>query len=450
MADFNPDEYLGNFNPDAYLGATAKPPVKSQEKTIKDYASLVKAGILDLGDVGRGIIGESAKFAGRIMPGVTGEQLQSQVESKLAPKQAVDNRMITSKDLTSIGRGVADIGAAFAVPSALGAAASKIPQAAKYAELLSSGGFNAGNAATKSKLANALMRGGVGAAEGYGVGALDNPENANTAAMVQGSLSSVLPATVQAARSGAETLMQSALKPTEKQLRSGQAKTAVDTLLELGISPTNSGVQKLKGHITDINEKIANALSASNASVNKEKVMQRLSDVEEKFGNQVAPTSDINAIRNIGEEFMASNKPAMEMPQQNIPVQLAQKLKQGTYKVLSGKYGEAGSASTEAQKALARGLKEEIAKEVPAISGLNAQESKIIDTLKVAERRALMEMNKNPAGLALLANDPQAALAFMADKSAAFKALAARMINQVGKANIPLSTLPALAASQGE
>jgi hypothetical protein len=131
-------------------------------------------------------------------------------------------------------------------------------------------------------------------------------------------------------------------------------------------------------------------------------------------------------------------------------VQLAQKLKQGTYKVLSGKYGEAGSASTEAQKALARGLKEEIASEVPAIAGLNAEESKLITTLKVAERRALMEMNKKPIGLAALAGDSKAALAFMADKSAAFKSLAARMINQAGKANAPVSTLPALAVSQGE
>jgi hypothetical protein len=38
----------------------------------------------------------------------------------------------------------------------------------------------------------------------------------------------------------------------------------------------------------------------------------------------------------------------------------------------------------------------------------------------------------------------------MADKSAAFKSLAARMINQAGKANAPVSTLPALAVSQGE
>lgn len=425
-------------------------PQKPQQKTSQNYLSLIKSGVMDLGDIGRGIIGEGAKFAGRVMPGVTGEELQSKVETKLAPKQTDDNRMITSKDFAGIGRGVTDIGAAYAIPSAIGSVASKIPQASKYAELLSSGGFNMGNAATKSKLVDALLRGGVGAAEGYGVGALDNPENASTAAMVQGGLSSTLPAAAQLTNKTAKVLMQSAIKPTEKQLKSGQAQTAIDTLLELGINPTNAGVQKLKGKIGDINEQIANALTSSNAVINKQNVMQRLGDVEAKFSNQVAPISDVNAIRNIGEEFMASNKPALEMPQQNIPVQLAQKLKQGTYKVLSGKYGEAGSASTEAQKALARGLKEEIAKEVPAIAGLNAQESKMIDTLKVAERRALLEMNKNPAGLALLAGDPQAALAFMADKSAAFKSLAARMINQAGKVNAPVSTLPALAVSQGE
>jgi hypothetical protein len=454
MAGFNPDEYLAStsqpqsaFNPDAYLGVKPQP---AQQKASQNYLSLLKSGVMDLGDIGRGMIGESAKFVGRVIPGVTGEELQSSVESRLAPRQVADNRMITSKDLASVGRGATDIGAAFAIPSAIGSVASKIPQAAKYAELLSSGGFNMGNAATKSKLANALMRGGVGAVEGYGIGVLDNPESADTAAMVQGGLSSALPVAAQASRRGAEILMQSAIKPTLKQLESGQAKTAVDTLLELGINPTNAGVETLKSRISGINQKIADALTSSNAIVNKEKVLQRLGDVESKFANQVAPTSDVNAIRNIGEEFMASNRPMIEMPQQNIPVQLAQKLKQGTYKVLSGKYGEAGSASTEAQKALARGLKEEIASEVPAIAGLNAEESKLITTLKVAERRALMEMNKNPAGLALLASDPKSALAFMADKSAAFKSLAARMINQAGKANAPVSTLPALAVSQGE
>ena len=118
----------------------------------------------------------------------------------------------------------------------------------------------------------------------------------------------------------------------------------------------------------------------------------------------------------------------------NIPVQLAQKLKQGTYKTLKGKYGEVGSASTEAQKGLARGLKENIAEVVPGIGALNAEESRLFKTLGVAERRSLMDMNKNPLGLAALAGNPTGFAAFMADRSAAFKALVARMMNRTGEA----------------
>lgn len=118
----------------------------------------------------------------------------------------------------------------------------------------------------------------------------------------------------------------------------------------------------------------------------------------------------------------------------NMPVQVAQQLKQGTYKTLKGKYGEVGSASTESQKALARGLKENIAEVVPGIGALNAEESRLFKTLGVAERRSLMDMNKNPLGLAALAGNPTGFAAFMADRSAAFKALVARMANRTAGA----------------
>ena len=49
------------------------------------------------------------------------------------------------------------------------------------------------------------------------------------------------------------------------------------------------------------------------------------------------------------------------------------------------------------------------------------KEAQLIDTLDVVERRALMELNKNPGGLTLLAENPLAAAAFQADKSALFK-----------------------------
>jgi hypothetical protein len=223
-----------------------------------------------------------------------------------------------------------------------------------------------------------------------------------------------------------EWLMQTALKPTLEQLKSGKAQTAVQTLLQEGINPTMKGVEQLKSKIGDINTEISNILSSYKGNVNKSDVLSRINDVRAKFTNQATPTADLNAIDNAVNDFITSHP-------EKIPVELAQKIKQGTYKVLSGKFGEQGSAAVESQKALARGLKEEIATKVPEISSLNAKESKLIDTLNVTERRALMDLNKNPAGLSLLANDPAAAAGFMADKSALAKSLLARMIYNVQK-----------------
>jgi len=45
-----------------------------------------------------------------------------------------------------------------------------------------------------------------------------------------------------------------------------------------------------------------------------------------------------------------------------------------------------------------------------------------------------MELNKNPMGLSLLSGSGAAWAAFMADRSAAFKSLAARMLNRTNQA----------------
>jgi hypothetical protein len=129
-----------------------------------------------------------------------------------------------------------------------------------------------------------------------------------------------------------------------------------------------------------------------------------------------------------------------------IPVQLAQKIKQGTYRILEKKYGQLGSADVEAQKALARGLKEGVAAAEPKVTALLRRESNLINALDVAERRAFMDMNKNPGGLAWLTTDPRNFAAFMADKSALFKSLVARMLNS---ASVPLGGIAGGTASAG-
>ena len=238
-----------------------------------------------------------------------------------------------------------------------------------------------------------------------------------------------------------EKLMQSALKPTQKQLESGKAATAVKTMLEEGINPTQIGVKKLENKIKDINKLIVEKIGSSTGTVSKTDVLKYLDDIETKKLKQVNPSDDIAAINKVRQEFMIYNQPIIKTTSQTIPVQLAQELKQGTYSALKKKYGQLGSTEVEAQKTLARGLKEKIGEAVPEVIGLNKKESELIDTLDVVERRALMELNKNPAGLALLTESPQQFAAFMADKSALFKSLLARGLYNFNKVSQPVQGL---------
>jgi hypothetical protein len=229
----------------------------------------------------------------------------------------------------------------------------------------------------------------------------------------------------------ARLLMQSALKPLKEARESGKAAKAIDTLLEEGISVSEGGVQKLRGLIDDLNTEIKQKISSSTLSVSKKKVADTLDQLTQKLKNQVNPQGDLKAIRQAWNEFM--HHPSFGS-RATIPVQEAQKLKQGTYKTLGEKsYGEEKTASIEAQKQLARGLKEQIEKAHPEIGPLNAEEAKLLNALDLTEQRVLAEMNKNPGGLTWLVHNPKAAVAFMADKSGPFKSLMARLLNRAGQ-----------------
>lgn len=232
------------------------------------------------------------------------------------------------------------------------------------------------------------------------------------------------------AKSAAEHLMTSALKPTLEAARTGKAARAIKTMLDEGISVSKGGMTKLRGLIDELNQEIKQKITSSTATVNKRAVADYLDSLTQKLKSQVNPQADLASIRKSLEDFMEHPSLAGKS---EIPVQEAQKLKSGTYKALSERaYGEEKSAATEAQKTLARGLKEEIAKKVPEISGLNKRETELLNALNVTERRMLVELNKNPAGLSLLSHSPSSALAFMADRSAAFKSLAAKLIHRYG------------------
>lgn len=221
------------------------------------------------------------------------------------------------------------------------------------------------------------------------------------------------------------SLMSSAVKPTIADLRSGDAAKAITTMLEGGFNPTKGGVEAMQKQIANLGDEITARVAGSTELINKNAVAFRLQQVLDKFSKQVNPKADAGAIERAWTEFLShpllAGRATMSVP-------TAQALKQGTYQSLGSKaYGELKGADIEAQKALARGLKEEISKAVPGVADLNAQQAALINAKDIAERRALLEANKNPAGLALLAENKLAGLGFLADRSALVKSLLARL-----------------------
>jgi hypothetical protein len=113
-----------------------------------------------------------------------------------------------------------------------------------------------------------------------------------------------------------------------------------------------------------------------------------------RFANQVNPSADVQAVDAAGREF------AQQAPSGSLDADQAQAMKQGTYQALGGKsYGELKSASVEAQKALARGLKDEIANQFPEIKDWNGAESKLLDLQPQLERAVGRIANQQLVGL---------------------------------------------------
>ncbi len=238
----------------------------------------------------------------------------------------------------------------------------------------------------------------------------------------------------------------------------------MQTLLDEGVKVTQGGIEKLQGILGRLNEAISRDVAHAPGSIEPASVAQRTADVFRQVTGQVNPISDRSAVQGSAMEFLrhpqfavptevgqrsietgildpfgrmvSRSEPIMDQVARPLTIPEAQALKTGTYQQLAGKYGEMGSASTEAQKSLARGLKEEIAAKVPGIADLNAREGNILQAMEPLGRRVAIQGRANPIGFALVAHRPAAFLSGLADKSAAVKSyLAAGAWAAAGRAS---------------
>lgn len=210
-------------------------------------------------------------------------------------------------------------------------------------------------------------------------------------------------------QSTAERMYQSTLKPSLAKSAPVPAEL-VKTGLQNEIPISKNGLDKLSGLIDDLQQKVSDTIASDpTRQIDPNAVATRADTLKPKFSNQVNSAEDLNAIEDSKQQFLKEQgatpgKPAIAPQPTGVlnaqgqpvmspgspatpatPAQLmspadAQAMKVGTYRQLKGKaYGEMKTASIEAQKALARGLKEELVQQFPELSTLNSQEGKLID-----------------------------------------------------------------------
>jgi hypothetical protein len=145
----------------------------------------------------------------------------------------------------------------------------------------------------------------------------------------------------------------------------------------------------------DVNQAISDKIKSGNATgatVNKFSVASRLNDTYDQMSQQVTPEKAQNAVGRAGNEFLRNNP-------NEIPLEEAQAKKVGTYQQIKKSYGQLSNAAVESQKALARGLKEEIASQFPEIADLNARDSNLIGLDKQLERAVNRISNHQMMGI---------------------------------------------------
>lgn len=217
-------------------------------------------------------------------------------------------------------------------------------------------------------------------------------------------------------------LMQSAVKPTLALLKEYgiTPPKLVKTLLDEGINVSTGGLARLQKLLGETNSEIAKKVANATGTIPKERVAAQVATTAQRIGRQTNPTKDLKAVGETVDEFL--NHPIYRG---DLTVAEAHLLKQGTYKQIGKKYGEQSSAEVEAQKALARGLKEEVADRVPGINALNAKDSEYMAAADAVGRQVALAGNKDPVGFAWVAQNPSTFIAALLDRQPVVKSMLA-------------------------
>ncbi len=287
------------------------------------------------------------------------------------------------------------------------------------------------------------------------VAALSKPAVAPALSKVVG------PAVERTGTAVSEGLMKSALKPGVADAPTlADVRAATKTALANEIPVTEAGAAKLSDLISDYGKKtkaVIDARTAQGATVDPQAVASRLNDVSTVSALPEKATAAINKARDafLARKGVRSGKPAYELngveiqpavpasPGEPIPLDVAQAEKQGSYQNAKNSYGELSEAQIEAEKALARGYKEEIEKQAPELKALNAKESEFLGLQPSLERAIRRAGNQDvtdfkslaSGGAGMAAAGPVGAVAGLTTRILDFPGIKSKLAIAINKAS---------------
>lgn len=324
------------------------------------------------------------------------------------------------------------------------------------------GGVMGAPAGPVGSIAMAGLGGAAGEAARQGVRGVqraftgEQPEGVDTGALVtqgavQGGAQAIGAGATKALGTGGRWLMQHTVRANPallKEFRTTAGKIA-ETLLEKGINVTEGGLQKLQGLITATNDEIKSMVAAAPGAITKKNVAARVAPIAMRVGRQTNPVADLNTVGNTVDEFL--NHPVYKG---DLSPADAHAMKLATYQKLGKSYGEMKGAEIEAQKALARGLKEEVADAVPGVAAKNAEEARLLAAGGALTKRIALDSSADPLGLLFAASNPSLFIAGLINRQPVIKSMLARgMYNVAAKAagvpeNVIRSAVFAVASGQ--
>jgi len=179
----------------------------------------------------------------------------------------------------------------------------------------------------------------------------------------------------------APTLYESALK-IPPAIPNDIREQAVRTGIEGGYLPTEKGLAKLQRDIGGVNAEIARTIKDGanlGSVVDMNNVVTRIDQLKEFYKDYPRAKKYLEELDNIKNDVLGENPGTVSLDK-------AQRMKQRVYAINRKHYGEMKSVEVEADKALARGLKEEIVNQFPVLGKLNAKDSALINLEEVLER----------------------------------------------------------------